>query len=146
MIRGFFDPERPPHPFVTVAVNIPAATGEEWVSIEFLVDTGASHTCLHPLDSVRRVGISLGRLRDASAWPRAIVTGGVGGAATYFVCEATYGFRHDDGEVETFAGDIWIAELSAGNQRIPSLLGWDLLKHFLMDVDGPAQELTLRRP
>lgn len=145
MITGYFDPARAPHPYLTVAVQVPVITGTRWVGVPFLVDTGAGHTCVHPLDAVRRFGISPTTLVDPTKWPAVVNGGGVGGGAQYFDCPALYGFARDDGQVETIAGSVWFGQLTPGNQRIPSLLGWDMLQHFKLDVHGRAKTITLER-
>lgn len=41
---------------------------------------------------------------------------------------------------------IWVAELTAANQTIPSLLGWNLLSRFDLRIHGPTRSVTLERP
>lgn len=144
MIHGFFDRARPPHPYVTLSVFVPRIA-EQWVTIDFVVDTGASRTCIHPLDAVRRLGVSPETLAAPAQWRQQVDSGGVGGRARYFVEDAAYGFHHDGGKTERIIGEIQIAELTNANQWLPSLLGWDLLQHFQLVTHGGDQTITLDR-
>lgn len=145
MISGFFDPARGPYPYLTVAVRVPFVTVDRWVSVQFIVDTGASHTAVHPLDAVRILGLTPAQLLNAAGWPKVVNSGGVGGGATYFECPAEYGFVRDDGSVEVIADDVWIGQLTPGSQRMPSLLGWNLLKHFRLEVNGGTPSIVFER-
>ena len=79
MIRGFFDDERGRYPFVTLALRIGEVDLNRWFPLEFVIDTGAEQTCLHPRDAVREMGIPEDRLGNPAHWPTAISGGGVGG-------------------------------------------------------------------
>lgn len=145
MITGFFEPSRGPHPYVLGAVRVPLLTREQWVAIPFLIDTGAAQSCIHPLDSVRALGVSPARLTDTSGGPRVVPGGGVGGSASYFECPAQFGFVRTDGEIEVVTDVVWIGQLTTSNQALPSLLGWNVLQHFRMQLDAKAQIVTLER-
>lgn len=54
--------------------------------------------------------------------------------------------RHDDGHWDTFQQDLAIARPSTANQTLPSLLGWDILRHYRVIVDWPGRELRLETP
>lgn len=91
MIHGYFDPERPPHGYVDVAVSIPAlAIGV--TSVRFLLDTGAARTCIHPLDAVRQLDIPEHVLRDPPASLARMQYGGIGGRADYFESHSELAF------------------------------------------------------
>ena len=81
MIRGFFPAHRGPHPYLTVAVYLPGVR-EEWTLIDFLVDTGAASTSIHPGDALRRLGVAPGSL-DAASWAREETVGGQGCTARH---------------------------------------------------------------
>ena len=100
-------------------------------------------TCIHPLDAIVRVGISPATLTGPAAWPRTDSHFGIGGAAQYFVCDATYAFRDTNGEWFQIKEEIRIAQLTLGNSRLPSLLGWDVLRHFNVALDHAAGTITL---
>lgn len=79
MIRGYFDPAyKWPVPMVRAALFLPAFTSD-WVSVDFLLDTGASVTSLHPIDAVSKVGIDPIRLASPGFLPDTEQHGGIGG-------------------------------------------------------------------
>jgi hypothetical protein len=147
VIHGFFLPHRGPHPYVRVGVPIPAVN-EQWTWIEFVVDTGAATTVIHPDDAVYRLGMSRPDL-DASAWPRhsTSAASGVGGRVQFLVTPAA--FRFSDvrrGRFHFIEQEVRIAAANPANQYLPSLLGWDLLRHFELVVSGPNRTVTLDLP
>lgn len=90
----------------------------------FLVDTGASSTCLHPSDSVN-LGIDLTQL-DYNSSSR-----GVGGLADYSPQGAYLLFRND-GAGTWHRLELQIAKPAEHNRRLPSLLGRDILNQWTM--------------
>ena len=143
MIPGFFDPTQEwPVPYVRASLWLPEIE-PRWVSIDFLLDTGAGTTSLHPVDSVVKVGIPAADLIDPAKWDRHEDHGGIGGRALYFVVPAFYAFLQSDGEWKRLQGEIRIAELTIGNSRLPSLLGWDLLQHFRIAADWANRTISL---
>jgi hypothetical protein len=46
---------------------------------------------------------------------------------------------------EDIAGEILVAQLTATNERLPSLLGWDVLKDFDISLNQRAERVLLRR-
>ena len=90
----------------------------------FLVDTGASSTCLHPSDSVN-LGIDLTQLDYTSS------SRGVGGIADYSPQDAYLLFSSDEAGVWRRL-DLQIAKPADHNQRLPSLLGRDILSQWTM--------------
>lgn len=145
MITGFFPPDRPPHPYLSVAVFVPGIS-TEWALVEFLIDTGAARTSIHPLDAIRRLGIGPAMLADRSQWQNTTASSGIGGTATYFDLPAFYGFQADaDVAWDIIEGRLMLAELTASNQRIPSLMGWDLLSLFKLTMHGEQLSVSLER-
>ena len=118
---------------VRVAIFIPDIMNG-WVAVDFLLDTGASTTSLHPLDAVSKVGIDPVRLAQPSRWSDFEDHGGIGGESRYFPLPARYAFLADDGSVKEYSEQIYIAQLTPVNQTLPSLLGWDLLQHFRLNI------------
>lgn len=110
-----------------------------------MVDTGAAHTCIHPLDAIRSLGLQPAQLADPGRWPKVIQGRGVGGGANYFEVPASYGLVNDDGSVEEIEGHLWIAQLTPATQRLPSLFGWNLLRHFDLRIHGGRRSITLER-
>ena len=143
MIRGFFDPARGRYPFVTLVLRVAEVNLNRWFPLEFVLDTGAEQSCLHPNDAMQKMGVPSHRLDDSSTWPLAILGGGVGGGASFYSCRAQYGFVHKDGVETLIPGAIWVARLSATNRDLPSLLGRDVLQHFRLEIDGPNKTVSL---
>jgi hypothetical protein len=121
-------------PVVRAAVHLPGIT-EDFVAVDFLVDTGSTHSCLHPQDAKVRVGIEPSALVDTSRWPRQQSTNGVGGSAIYYVWPAVYHFEHDDGTIRQITQEIEIAQPTTTNATLPSLLGMDILRRFRLSVN-----------
>lgn len=143
MISGFFDPEsRWPIPMVQAYITVPDVT-PRWTLIDFLVDTGASDTSLHPQDARQRLRIDAELLDSPSRWPSVIHAGGIGGGASYYPVPASYAFFHDDGTLLVIDGKVDIARPTHVNRRIPSLLGWDVLERFEIVVNRRAGRVTL---
>jgi hypothetical protein len=101
-----------------------------WSRVDFMVDTGAGATLLHPNDSLNAVGIQRARLTDPSRWAGSVAYTGVGGNVAYFVTPVRYQFQHDDGRSQYIDGTINVAPLLPDNRQLPSVLGWDVLSHF----------------
>ena len=142
MIRGYFDPESgDPRPLLRCKILLPGITSS-WADFYPLIDTGAHTTSLHPVDAIVGAGISAERLADPGAWARHEQRVGVGGGARYFLTEAVYAFRHEDGQWQEISGDIRIAQLQADNILFPSLLGWDILRHFSISLDWRTRSIT----
>ena len=92
--------------------------------VEFLVDTGASRTCLHPRDA-RALGIGLSGLsytRDSQ---------GIGGRASYSPHNAYILFFPNDKPVtQQEKLELLIAEPTDVNLGLPSLLGRDVINRW----------------
>ena len=121
MIRGFFRAEsRYPLPIVEVHLSLPTL-GLTTRQLEFVVDTGASTSCLHPIDAVA-MGLALDDLDDPTRWDRAEFRGGVGGASRYFIVPASCQFEDDSGPRRSIEGEMRIAQFTSANAELPSLL------------------------
>jgi hypothetical protein len=68
---------------------------------------------------------------------------GIGGSALYYVVPCVYNFTHDDGMPHEIDGDIRIAQIRDDNLGLPSLLGWDILRHFEIAIDFRADRVVL---
>lgn len=130
MIEGWFD--RNGHPYVTAVLVLPRL-GFRRLRLEFLVDTGASQTVLHPRDCA---GMPYDRLTAAGQ------SGGVGGLATYYSESAYIAFR-DDTRTHVYLQTVGIAEPNGHNDSIPSLLGQDIMQNWRVLHDRPANNLTI---
>jgi hypothetical protein len=129
-------------PVVRVSLRLPRIA-RDFVSIDFLVDTGATESYLHPLDAKVRVGIDHATLTDPPRWLNRQVTHGIGGRVTCYVEPAVYVFHHDDGHEQQITHEIHIAPPTATNAMLPSLLGIDMLRYFKVSMDYAGQRLVL---
>ena len=123
MIFGAFDEGG--RPFKRGQLAIPHLGGKGHVT--FLVDTGADSTCIHPEDA-QRVGIPFERLFDAG------VSTGIGGSSVYFREPAVMSFT-DEKVKRLYAVELLIGEPSESSNRLPSLLGRNILNQWRIDYD-----------
>jgi hypothetical protein len=139
---GTFDPASPewPVPLVRAHLYVPGIT-TTWQIAEFLLDTGASSTILHPAQAVA-VGFTLDQLQTPQPWDREAVSG-VGGDVTNYVLPAGYGFVFPDASTKVLRGAIRVAPLTPESARLPSLLGWDVLQYFRVVTDWAVREVSL---
>lgn len=92
-------------------------------NVEFLVDTGAHRTCLHPRDAIA-LGMDLTKLDYTEpSW-------GIGGAAHYSPQDAYVLFFHGDIQVEKV--EVLVAQPTNDNLGLPSLLGRDIINRWTM--------------
>lgn len=133
MIEGFFRPGGP-YPFVRAGVRLGGAPAR-WAAVEFIVDTGAAVSCIHARDAVNRLHLPASEL-DPGSWDRMERFAGVGGTSRYGVRACTYGFVEADGTPIVLPGEIRLGELRRG-PALPSILGWDVLRHFELAVRSP---------
>lgn len=142
MIRGAFPPRRAPHPYLTVAVSLPELR-PQWSLVDFLVDSGAAATSVHPTDAIRRLGLAPSQL-DPSNWDavNARRSRGIGGTAEYLETSAVFAFRDDALGWITYTDKLLLSEMRQDNQRLPSLLGWNLLEHLAVTMNGQTRSIT----
>ena len=142
MISGFFDSEYGlPHVWVRLGIG----GGESRTLVPFVIDTGATTTALHAHDALRRLGMDETDL-DPRRWPedRLSLSGGVGGAAPYRVLEAAYEFRREGRISQIVTASIELGALNT--EHLPSLLGWDVLRHFRLDLNASRGKVALLPP
>jgi hypothetical protein len=147
-IPGYLVPVRipgvPARPYVDAGVLIQAATTP--LAIRFLIDTGADDTLLHPSDVEQFAGPVLDAPFDEH--PERQLIGGVGGG-TYIVPVSARLFFRDEVGAYHLRQDcrVWVAQPTATNRRLPSLLGRDLLQFFRLTLDYDATPpVLLERP
>ncbi len=102
--------------------------------MSFLVDTGADTTLLMPADS-RKLGVNFGTLRNPT------VSQGVGGLARGFTEQTVLGFS-DGRYVYSYLLDLELSASTKENQRLPSLLGRDVLNRWRMVADYTKRQIT----
>lgn len=133
MIVGRFERGRP---FLRGDVLIPRFGVQ--AGVNFLVDTGADVTCLHPGDAIP-ANIPFDRLENLTA------NRGIGGQSSYFVEQAILSFRDADGRpIYLYDIDIRIGKPEEVSDRIPSLLGQDVLKRWRVVHHPPADRLEFQ--
>ena len=133
MIHGYFDEYG--RPYVQGQLIIERLEVDS--TVDFLVDTGADSTALHPWDG--------GRLKcryDLLVSPRSM--GGVGGRQDYYPEDgATIVFYGEDATYTFTDLRIGIARPAPENRNLPSLLGNDVLGFLRMDYHRRAGLLRL---
>ena len=97
--------------------------------ITFLVDTGADSTYLHPGDGVE-LGVPFDLLHGNTT------SQGIGGTASYFPEPAVLVFTDEAaGQDYGYRININVARPDDVSDRIPSLLGRDVIRRWQMDYD-----------
>lgn len=119
---------------------------KRWAAVEFLLDTGAGSSVVHPLDATTRLGIDDVALRTPSLWPIQRTAHGIGGSSAEYSVPAHYALQRDDGTRATHREDLAIARPTPANQTLPSPLGWDILRHYRLVADWNALTIRLETP
>jgi len=142
VIAGFFDSH---YGFPHVWVRLSIAGGPSDRLVPFVVDTGASTTVVHAHDALHHLKIPEAQL-DPATWPLSErrLTSGVGGIAVYRAVEASYAFTVEGGNREVVRGTLELGGL--GSEGLPSLLGWDVLRHFRLDLNASRGSVALLPP
>ena len=139
MIVGRFDARG--RPILRARLRVPRFNVDD--EVNFLVDTGAVNTCLHPFDA-EFIGFPFAELRDP------FDMAGVGGSQSYYREPAQVILNDSDGD-RTFDITLSVASPQLPTpsnprpvvNRLPSLLGRDVLNRLRMDYDYPAGRLHL---
>lgn len=128
-----------PAPHVQASVFFPRLGKHGYV--DFLIDTGADYTSVHPGD-IAKLGIDYRYLKRSTLSP----SGGIGGSMGYFKEDGLLGFRDSGGgDLRVFSSAINICEKTSSNsvQRLPSILGRDFLNLCVCRIDKSNNEVTL---
>ena len=138
MVNGWFSFTG--HPFVRVRVIIPRLGIRR--TVEFLVDTGADHTCVNHRDAV-----NMDLFPDVLRENEMTHATGIGGSSRYFVEDARLEFLDTDEErPREYPVSLRIADLSDTPMPIPSLLGRDILNLHRMVYSPTERRLELHAP
>ena len=146
MIQGYYATRPDPYPsapYVRAFIVLRGGT-RLGRNIDFLIDTGADDTCLHPSDVIA-LGVDASILNPNTR----VSHTGIGGGLYYYSTEATLVFEGaGDWVVWTThisVCDIWTAQLDPRVHQLPSLIGRDFLN--LCDVRADAsKDIVLMNP
>lgn len=155
MIRGYFspvhpaiaqpyNPKHPPVPLVDAVVWVPELGSNSAIAVTFLVDTGADMTVLHPQDSLRLLPTE-----DAWKWAMkkaSAMVGGAGQGVRHYMMDAWILFTHTDGTVDSRNIVLCVGHPHPGNRQHESLLGRDVLQHYVSSFDGVYGLTLAARP
>ncbi len=131
-----------PAPAVQAYCYIPRINHGEWV--DFLVDTGASATCLN--------GIYARDLRNNMRPHTLSPSHGIGGSCEYFYEEAILVFRDDYGQYLSRPLDIGVQQIQQQHLNdprslyCPCLLGRDILNSCTLNYDPSHNDIALIFP
>ena len=137
MIEGYFDSVYG-RPYVQGRLYLPRL--RVYGNVDFLVDTGADTSRLHPRDATV-LGVNYGQLLAPSGDPQL----GIGGVEYPYQEEAVIIFQ-DSELLHSFQAVISIAAPNLHNLRFPSLLGQDVIQHLRMVHDKPRRRLEFSLP
>ena len=143
MIVGFFDPSSQwPVPRVRATVFL-LSVAPRWAAVDFVLDTGAAVTSLQPGDATAALGIDRDKLTNPDVWPQRVTAHGFGGPSTCYVENAEFGFRHENGGLQVLRDRILIAQPTTANRELPSVLGWNVLRYFRIELDWARRQVRL---
>jgi hypothetical protein len=132
-----YNPDHPPVPLINVRLWVPelGELTEPFAlnEVTLLVDTGADMTILHPQDS-QRFWTTEDRFGTLRAHPTRRV-GGAGRDAPHYLVDGVVIFEHEDGEMDLRPVTLYVAEPHRGNVELESLLGRDILQHYVTTFD-----------
>ena len=133
ILVGAFD-EKTGRPFLKATLYLPRLRLQ--LEIDFLVDTGTDTTTLSPSDG-HEMGLNYDDLTQIS-----IPSIGVGGISERYVEQAVVMFDDVDRMVCMYSIDLDILEPQPQIQRLPSLLGRDILNRMHIRYSFPTNTLT----
>jgi hypothetical protein len=136
LIRGFWEPDFP-LPLIEVAVRLDDIA-PRWNLVYFVIDTGATHTSIQPADAMSVLGISIEDL-DAARWNDTVASAGIGGRLAYRAILVRYAFFDEDRSLPAVfiqPAEAQLAAYTPESAELPSLLGWDVLRHFRLTIDS----------
>lgn len=124
-------------PYIKARVEVPRLSVRG--SVDFLIDTGADKTTLHPMEK-RTIGMQHADL-DAT---KQNTYNGIGGAVVYSLEDVVLHFKKADRSLSVAVGPLASnLFVEAQNLRIPSLLGRDVLDQGSLVSDFISNQLYL---
>jgi hypothetical protein len=99
-------------------------------NVSFLLDTGADRTSLMQLDGAR-LSIDYGKLANLT------VATGLGGQSNLFIEPAIVAFLDSGARLCVYSIDLLLHEPAPATATLPSLLGRDILRHWIVVCDQP---------
>ena len=135
ILVGAFD-EKTGRPFLKATLYLPRLRLQ--LDIDFLVDTGADITTLSPNDG-HEMGLDYDALTQIS-----VPSIGVGGISERYVEQAVVMFDDVDRMVCMYSIDLDILEPQPHIERLPSLLGRDILHRMQIHYSYPTNSLTFQ--
>jgi hypothetical protein len=140
-ISGSFSERYLGTPAPMLSVDVSLAFTRTTGAVEFLIDSGASRTVIHPSDAAS-LGVDLASLAPT---PHSVGRG-TGGVSSYREEPASLRFASESGPTPALDVPIWIALPGSGGQLLPSLLGRDVLSFFTVTLDWRAPLVALDCP
>ena len=128
LIKGRFklSVDAMPHPYMKAEVNLLSRKA----AVDFLVDTGADDTIIHPLDARRlRIPFPTGGEPNLKAYT------GIGGSGLYVPHTAQLVFKNSLGPDYKWNNSIYVGPLNGERMATPSLLGRDFLTFHVLTLD-----------
>ena len=129
MIQGQFDVYG--RPYVQGRIYVPRLRVDGYIN--FLMDTGADSTCLHPEDATQ-INLPFDELRNRSD------VSGIGGNHSYYH-EPAFVFFIDGTRLRLYRVTLSVAKPHKSVDPLPSLLGRDVLNHWYMRYDPTNDRL-----
>ena len=124
-------------PYIEGKLYLPRLSAQ--TNVSFLIDTGADLTTLMPADS-NRMGLDYARLQLSET-----TIGGIGGVEEDNYTEpAMVVFQGTNDALYCYALDLRIMPDKDYLVDMPSLLGRDILQHWIMTYAPPTDELTMQ--
>lgn len=72
---------------------------------------------------------------------------GVGGVAEYYDHPCQYSaLQSGVSDLRQLEGHVWIARMTRASIALPSVLGWDVLQHFRIDIEYASRRVRLLEP
>jgi hypothetical protein len=151
MIHGYFDPEsHGSFPIVEVRVRV-QEFGRWQGTVPFVIDTGSDATCIQPHDAIQYLKIATRGWEDLQAGGRVASIRGHTGGADHWRVDALFDFVHANRgpnrpQVVTQRSTLYIRTLEGSSSGTPSVLGWDLLRHFRVMLERGVSLVRLMVP